>query len=965
MWASKSKTLFITVTACLWAVWLSGSGNPAPQGQQETEASSLIREPNYIQHTWSSRDGLPHKTIYCIASDPQGNLLLGSDTGIIRFDGVSFKKLEVIYPEMELLANTRITSMLVSRDKDLWIGSYGKGLAVLRNQGRNLRVFSTLNNFPNNFIPSLCEDSAKNIWAGTMGGGLICIGKNSMTHYTTRSRLSHNTITALLPGENGSVWIGTEKGLNLLMNKTTLIFTNREGLPGNRITALFKDRWNGIWVGGAAGVCRIVSSRMTPSASPQYYFQNFPILDGEMVTSIVHDIYGGVWLATSRGLFHAPPFGRNVEARLEPFISDSLFFKTSLLSLHQDRESIIWAGGAGSGLGSLFREKAASFATRQGLSNANVTAIFQDRDGDIWLGTAGGGLNRIHNGTVTIFNTRNGLLSNFIRALTQDNTGDIWVGTQEGLNRLRGNRFIAFSSRDGLSEDCINALFADSRGRLWIATHGGGLNRFKNNKFEILSTADGLSDNYVLSLAGDIYGTIWAGTNSGLNRISEDYLEHFTGKSQLAQVTISDLYLDGRGRLWIATLGNGLFHYYRDWLTHFPKPRELASGSFYRILDNPGANQLWLSSSNGVLVAARDTLESFSSGLDDEAPFFILNDSHLSTAAFSGGFQPAGWRMNNGVIWLPSSAGAVLISPEQSIPKSPSASLQIDRVLVDDVPTNLGAPGFQPRVKRRIEVEFGAPEFKAPANIRFRYKLTGSKSMLFSPTIYDREWQVPPLGNRLVFKDLPSGFYYLEIVAANPSGVFNYDEVTTLSFIMREPFYETFPFIVSFFLTGLAVFFFITRRLHRRSRSGENFSLFPHDDKYKTFSLPMKKARQYRARVLEFMEKEKPYLDPEITMPKLAEMMDMSKEELSYVVNKELRLNFNAFLNEYRIREAKERLRDPRENRYVILKIAHDVGFNSKSSFNLVFKNLTGLSPSEYRKKHQPPTTPPPKDEND
>jgi AraC-like DNA-binding protein len=101
------------------------------------------------------------------------------------------------------------------------------------------------------------------------------------------------------------------------------------------------------------------------------------------------------------------------------------------------------------------------------------------------------------------------------------------------------------------------------------------------------------------------------------------------------------------------------------------------------------------------------------------------------------------------------------------------------------------------------------------------------------------------------------------------------------------------------------------------------------------------------------MERDKPYLSPELTMPELARKVGISKEMLSQVINRELHLNFNAFLNRYRVEEAKRKLKDPRENQFVILKIALDVGFNSKSSFNAVFKKTTGMSPSDYRKRYQ------------
>jgi YesN/AraC family two-component response regulator len=101
------------------------------------------------------------------------------------------------------------------------------------------------------------------------------------------------------------------------------------------------------------------------------------------------------------------------------------------------------------------------------------------------------------------------------------------------------------------------------------------------------------------------------------------------------------------------------------------------------------------------------------------------------------------------------------------------------------------------------------------------------------------------------------------------------------------------------------------------------------------------------------MAEEKPYLDPELSLQTLAKRMEITKEDLSQVINEQLDRNFKNFINEYRIEEAKKKLLDPKEDQFVLMKIAFDVGFNSKSVFNASFKKFTGMSPSQYRKKHQ------------
>jgi AraC-like DNA-binding protein len=103
-------------------------------------------------------------------------------------------------------------------------------------------------------------------------------------------------------------------------------------------------------------------------------------------------------------------------------------------------------------------------------------------------------------------------------------------------------------------------------------------------------------------------------------------------------------------------------------------------------------------------------------------------------------------------------------------------------------------------------------------------------------------------------------------------------------------------------------------------------------------------------KLLEFMETDKPYLNPELTIQDLAEKINIPKHHLTYVINSGLHKNFFNFVNEYRVEEFKRRVANPSYRHLTLLAIAFDSGFNSKSSFNNIFKNITGQTPSEYKK---------------
>ncbi|PLX11959.1 MAG: AraC family transcriptional regulator [Marinilabiliales bacterium] len=101
-----------------------------------------------------------------------------------------------------------------------------------------------------------------------------------------------------------------------------------------------------------------------------------------------------------------------------------------------------------------------------------------------------------------------------------------------------------------------------------------------------------------------------------------------------------------------------------------------------------------------------------------------------------------------------------------------------------------------------------------------------------------------------------------------------------------------------------------------------------------------------------YMTKNKPYLDPSLSIYQLAKQLDYSTKDLSVLINNSLNQHFFDFVNGYRIREAMELLSNTSKKEFTILEILYDVGFNSKSSFNTAFKKHSGLTPTEYRKKH-------------
>lgn len=160
-------------------------------------------------------------------------------------------------------------------------------------------------------------------------------------------------------------------------------------------------------------------------------------------------------------------------------------------------------------------------------------------------------------------------------------------------------------------------------------------------------------------------------------------------------------------------------------------------------------------------------------------------------------------------------------------------------------------------------------------------------------------------------------------------------------------------FFLIFSMLLLCIAVFISRVLFRALRQPDQFSLV---DEKPLLNQPAKLgfSEQEEGKLVEqlqrHMEMTRPFLEPELTLDQLAGQLSMKPKILSQIINFSLHQNFFDFVNRYRIEEAKQLLRNSDDKKVTVLEILYKVGFNSKSSFNTLFKRYTGVTPSEFRR---------------
>ncbi len=160
--------------------------------------------------------------------------------------------------------------------------------------------------------------------------------------------------------------------------------------------------------------------------------------------------------------------------------------------------------------------------------------------------------------------------------------------------------------------------------------------------------------------------------------------------------------------------------------------------------------------------------------------------------------------------------------------------------------------------------------------------------------------------------------------------------------LLEDAYFSSYLLLVVGFL-----FYYITFKL-----SIDPNNIFPMAKriKYNNSSLKPALVDGYIDKLLFAMEEEKLYLNSRLSIHKLAQEIKIPRQYISEILNIHLEKNFQDFVNAYRIEEFTKRLQSDQYEHYTLFAIANEVGFNSKSSFNAIFKKMKGLTPSEYKK---------------
>jgi signal transduction histidine kinase/ligand-binding sensor domain-containing protein len=744
----------------------------------------------YAHTAWKIREGFAQGVIYAIAQTPDGYLWLGTEFGLLRFDGV--RTVQWQPPEGQHLPASTIQCLLVGRDGTLWIGTW-KGLASWKD-GK----FVQYPELAGLLIMGLVEDRDGMVWAAGFAynpPGKLCAIRNGKVHCY---------------GEDGAL--------------------------GKGPVGLYQDSKSTLWAGVFDGLWR------WQPGPPKFY----PIAGESVGVQGLAESDDGTLLASLRGRVAEFAQGKFKAAYPYPGAARLLIARKLL----RDRDGSLWVGTAGFGLVHVHRGTTDTFTQRDGLSGDTISALFQDREGNIWVAT-NRGLDRFRDFSVVTFSEKQGFsFALGVGSVMAARDGSVWQSTANGLQRWNNGQITLYREPNakpaqslsrlggklrevtlsGFPEHQFMSLFEDDHRRIWVAT-AGGVGYIQNDRFTPISAAPGgipwsstgdskgnlwisywergflhlLGDNLVQripwaelgsndiasALAADpVRGGVWLGySKGGLSYFANGQIRQtYTAADGLGEGRVSDLRFDHEGNLWAATQG-GLSRLKDGRIATLTTKNGLpCDGSHWAIEDD---DSFWLYLYCGLFRIARSELHAW--GADPkwriQGTLFDSSDG-VSNLGDEPTVGPGVAKTPDGRIWFMTTEGTSLIDPHHLLSNKLPPPVRVEQITADRKTyeageTSIGHVHLPARI-RDLEIDYTALSLVVPEKVRFRCKLEG----------WDRDWQ--EVGNRrqAFYSNLPPRHYRFRVMACNNSGVWN-EAGAFLDFSIAAAYYQSWWFRLS------------------------------------------------------------------------------------------------------------------------------------------------------------------------
>ena len=795
-------------------------------------------------------DGLSQITVRCLLKDSNGFLWLGTQDGLNRFDGTSFKVYKNDKNDNLSISGNFINAMIEDNNGNIWIGTNDNGISIYDS---STNTFKT-SKIDKGFCSSLSKTNDGNIVATVPNVGIILFKADEQSAFPNIiSEINGESLqfnSSFI--ENSTLYVSTQSGrlflshdiLSANPNFQEIQFENKSF--GTINTLFFQN--HGIWLGTSNGLYRydtITNTLVNILLEP--LLENNKNL---FVSSI--DVRNDTfYIGTFGGLFIANDFNTETQK-----FKDIITFKgeqdhnnsitsNRVYDTYTDGE-LLWVGTNNLDVVTLKQPVFQNVNTLSNikLNNSFILSFAKNKD-YVFVGTRKGinCINRNNEVTyITQENTNQTLAFNVIRAMAIDHNNYLWVATIKGISVIDLNNFdpnspkvlSTFHDTDNsksLSSDATRGIYIDHKGSVWIMTYGGGINRFTGNlktntftfeHYKAYSNLNSISSDFTYNMSQDKDLNYWITSEDGLNKLQfedENYSNskftiYYTNKNDSTSIssnTTLHTWHDKNQTLWVATQdGFNKFNAENQTFKRYGKADGLSNTFVYSITEDLD-NDLWLTT-NGGLFRFNKTTKQFTNY--DQGDGVQSSEFNLGAHLYDS---------ENNTIYVGGVNGFNIFNPRMVSELDKVGDLTFTTIRIKDKEIN---PLTNPDILKETitttnDIVLNHTDF--PCYINFSdLDLRPNKNNQFAYSLNDNQWNELRDSREIPLLSLPKGSHVLQIQGKSRDMVWD-KEPLKLNIKVIPPWYQSNLAYLFYLLAFLGVVYaFYTIRLQRQIAGQES-----------------------------------------------------------------------------------------------------------------------------------------------
>lgn len=783
-----------------------------------------LLDDEYLIRNYTVEDGLPVNSINQIIQDKDGFLWFSSLDGLTRYDGYEFK----VYTSAntEGLHSNRLGGMFLSDQNELFLAHEDASLTI--KTGASFKTYGQILGEFNGHRNWITTDSGGQIWIIT-AKGFAKFNRETQTFDEIESPLLEQQSWGVQALSDGSVLIVNNEGLIQWRNGNTNLLLKSEDFSFERSMTIRIKQFDpgSVWLLGNKSFFQFSFAEKTIQ---QKYTWNEKLV---FVWDLIPEENGSFIVSTAKGFYRLfpdsqtlieiqPQFDRvdetyrrfqvfegmnNEEIRLgdnEIIIDGKTTLDTpKIRSAIVDTEGTLWISTVRDGLINIRKSRFSNISPDNIPGFSNIYSLVQSSDDTIWAGSFENGVYRIAGNNITQWTGENsGLFNGIVRLIFEDVDGTIYAGIWgQGLWKFVDSDWEKVEELIPLAgaDVTIEAMYRDSQDRLFMGSHDTLIVKDQNT-YTYFNTAEAEKFKGVRIIREDKNGALYFGTREhGLTIVRGETIQNFSDENgALNSASIRDIYIQSVDTIWVANESIGLNRLIFDENETLLSTKSvtvddgLINNSLHRIIESPDQH-LWISSNGGIMRISKQELNRYADReLEELSVMGFTEKDGMSNREANGGVQNAGLLSSDQKLWFPNQNGIAVIDPSQFM-------LPPSKPLIEEISFSSGtlsAYGHTeleiPSGERNIRISFSAPNFSAPEQMQFWYKLEGVNQGLESATE----------GRLAVLTNIPPGRHEFQVSVHRTGTPINVAEATIF---INVPyfFYETVWFKIFLGLTGL------------------------------------------------------------------------------------------------------------------------------------------------------------------